>query len=271
MEFTPQEVSFVLPALLGLLITDLLCACMVSAITLHGVSDPRLFCHFTNYMPKTVLVERQPDAMMQIMLVGALMLALLVVYTACNTFVDYQGHMMGSLMEMTAYAPRAVCSLPNPLVQLLRRAEDREAVMTRLTNDLFSLSEFYHHGPEDMTIADAEVCGCVRHSLWHQCAADAAHSVFHHLHGICVFYFNRIMNRALPGPGQRPDWRYQCAGGRHARGYARGAIVYQQALERRNSPTKTTDSLKAAARACRSERPISMKAWWHLGSSRRLW
>jgi ATP-binding cassette subfamily B protein len=45
------------------------------------------------------LEANAPDALSQIYTMGCVMLALVVLYTACHTFIDYKGHMMGALME----------------------------------------------------------------------------------------------------------------------------------------------------------------------------
>ena len=173
---------------LGLLITDLLCACMVSAIAL-------ILPLCTSYITKTVLVERQPDAMMQIMLVGALMLALLVVYTACNTFVDYQGHMMGSLMESDMR--HELFAHYQTLSFSFYDEQKTGQLMTRLTNDLFSLSEFYHHGPEDMTIAVLKLVGVFVILFSINVPLTLLILCFMPCMATYAFYFNRIMNRAL--------------------------------------------------------------------------
>ncbi|HMT21477.1 MAG TPA: ABC transporter transmembrane domain-containing protein, partial [Promineifilum sp.] len=68
------------------------CAFVVSAVTL-------LLPLCIRYVTRNVLEENAPDALKQIYLMGAIMLALVVIHTLCSLFVDYQGHMMGALME----------------------------------------------------------------------------------------------------------------------------------------------------------------------------
>src|SRR5713101_5609502 len=71
---------------------DMACAFIVSAITL-------ILPLCTRYITKNVLEGNTPTAFNQIHTMGAVMLVLVVIHTVCNTFVDYQGHMMGTLME----------------------------------------------------------------------------------------------------------------------------------------------------------------------------
>jgi len=98
-----------------------------------------------------------PNALNQIYTIGAVMLALVIVHTVCNTFIDYQGHMMGTFMES---------DMRNELFahyqKLSFRFYDEQRtgqLMTRLTNDLEALSELYHHGPEDIFIASLRFFG----------------------------------------------------------------------------------------------------------------
>jgi ABC-type multidrug transport system fused ATPase/permease subunit len=79
------------------------------------------------------------------------MLALVAIQTVCTLFVDYQGHVMGAKMER---------DMRRELLEHYQRLSfsfyDRQRtgqLMTRMTNDLFSLAELYHHGPEDLAIA----------------------------------------------------------------------------------------------------------------------
>jgi ATP-binding cassette subfamily B protein len=77
---------------LGLFFADMACAFIVSATTL-------ILPLCARYITKNVLVGSAPNALSQIYAMGAVMLGLVLVHTACNMFVDYQGHMMGALME----------------------------------------------------------------------------------------------------------------------------------------------------------------------------
>ena len=114
---------------------------------------PLLARHITG----NVLANGKPDALTQIYMVGAAMLALVVVHTACNTFVDYQGHMMGTLMESDMR--QELFAHYQKLSFGFYDEHKTGQLMTRLTNDLESLSEFYHHGPEDLLIATFKFVG----------------------------------------------------------------------------------------------------------------
>jgi ATP-binding cassette, subfamily B, bacterial len=128
----------------GLLFADLLCALAVSATTL-------IIPLCARYITKDVLEEITPDALSRIYGMGVVMLLLVAIYVICNSFVDYQGHMMGALMERDMRA-----ELFEHYQKLSFRFYDEERtgqLMTRLTNDSFDMSELYHHGPEDIVIS----------------------------------------------------------------------------------------------------------------------
>jgi len=127
-----------------LLLADLACALAVSVATL-------LIPLCVRYITKNILAEITPTTLSQIYGMGVVMLALVVIYVVCNSFVDYQGHMMGALMERDMRA-----ELFEHYQKLSFRFYDEQRtgqLLTRLTNDSFDLSELYHHGPEDIIIS----------------------------------------------------------------------------------------------------------------------
>ena len=129
---------------LGLFLSDMLCALVVSGTAL-------LIPLCANYITKNLLGSHQPDALSQIYGIGVLMLVLVLIHTACNLFVDYQGHLMGAKMERDMRA-----ELFEHLQKLSFSYYDEQKtgqLMTRITNDSFALAELFHHGPEDIVIS----------------------------------------------------------------------------------------------------------------------
>ncbi len=139
---TKKFLSYYRPYL-GLFIAVMICAFFVAAISL-------VFPLCIRYITKNVLEGGAPDALNQIFMVGALMLALIAVQTVCSFFVDYRGHAMGAMMESDMRS-----ELFDHYEKLSFRFYDDHKtgqLMSRITNDLFSLAELYHHGPEDYVI-----------------------------------------------------------------------------------------------------------------------
>src|SRR5208337_3252148 len=135
----------------GLLLADLLCAIIISAAAL-------MLPVCANFITKNLLAkEGAPGALDKIYTLGAAMLALVALQAVCNLFVDYEGHVMGAKMER---------DMRRELFEHYQRLSfsfyDRQRtgqLMARITNDLLSLAELYHHGPEDLAISGLELIG----------------------------------------------------------------------------------------------------------------
>ncbi len=173
---------------LGLLCADMLSAFIISLVSL-------LLPLVTRYITKDVLEANTPSALSQIYIMGAVMLVLVVIHTLCNMFVDYKGHMMGAMMESDMRS-----ELFEHYQKLSFSFYDEQKtgqLMTRLTNDLFWLSELYHHGPEDITISILKFLGAFIILITVNVELTLLVFLFLPVMGIYAFYFNRKMNIAL--------------------------------------------------------------------------
>lgn len=173
---------------LRLLLTDLACAFVLSAITL-------LIPLCVRYITQNILGTDMPDALNQIYLMGAFMFMLVVIQVACNTFIDYQGHMMGAKMER---------DMRNELFDHYQKlsfsfydGQKTGQLMSRITNDLFWLSELFHHGPEDIAIALLKFTGAFFILLHINVQLTVIVFLFLPVMAVYSFYFNRKMNVAL--------------------------------------------------------------------------
>jgi ATP-binding cassette subfamily B protein len=173
---------------LGLFVADLVAAVIVSAVTL-------LLPLCIRYLTKNLLEGNAPNALNQIYLVGALMLALVLIHALGNTFVDYQGHLMGARMESDMRQ-----ELFDHYQKLSFRFYDEQKtgqLMTRLTNDSFALAELFHHGPEDIIISLLNFAGAFVILL--NINAELALLIFLFLPIMAVYavHFNTKMKRAM--------------------------------------------------------------------------
>ena len=121
----------------------LFCADMGASvlISLLGMIYPIM----TNRMLNDYIPNKKYNA---IIIAGVTVLALYVVRLYLRYFVQYQGHMIGTYMQ---------AQMRTELFTHLERLpfsffDDHEtgAIMTRMTNDLFEVSELAHHGPENL-------------------------------------------------------------------------------------------------------------------------
>lgn len=173
---------------LGLLVADLVCACVVSAVTL-------ILPLCARYITKNILEGNAPNVLGQIYTVGALMLALVAVYLVCNTFVDYRGHMMGTLMESDMR--RDIFAHFQKLSFRFYDQQQTGQLMTRVTNDLEAISELCHHGPEDMLIGVLKFVGVFAILSTINPGLTLIVFLFFPVMIVYAMYFNKTMNRAL--------------------------------------------------------------------------
>ena len=83
-----------------------------------------------------------------IIIAGSCVLALYFVRMLLRYFVQYQGHMVGTYMQ--AQMRRELFAHLERLPFSFFDDNETGAIMTRMTNDLFEVSELAHHGPENL-------------------------------------------------------------------------------------------------------------------------
>lgn len=85
------------------------------------------------------------------------LLALYLIQTACKYYVTYQGHLMGTYMERDMRK-----DLFDHYERLSFSYYDKNntgQMMSKLVSDLFEISEFAHHGPENLFICSIKIVG----------------------------------------------------------------------------------------------------------------
>jgi len=179
---------------LGLFISILLCAFIVAAITL-------ILPLCTRYITKNVLEGHSPGALVQIYWMGALMLVLVAVHTACNMYIAYRGHAMGAMMEN---------DLRSELFEHYQKlsfsfydGQKTGQLMSRITHDLFLLSELYHHGPEDYVIYLVKFTGAFVVLMGINAKLTLAVFIFLPVMALYSYYFSKRMHRALKANKER--------------------------------------------------------------------
>ncbi len=141
---TKKLLSYYKPYL-GLFFADMFFALVAAAISL-------VFPMIVRYITNNVLVNYElPEATPIIIQLLFVMLGLALLEFASNYFIAYKGHMMGAKME---YDMRN--DLFGHYQKLSFNFYDNQKtgqLMSRITNDLFDISELCHHGPEDIVIS----------------------------------------------------------------------------------------------------------------------
>lgn len=109
------------------------------------------------YIQSNLTVWSASVAVRNILLVVAVMLALLLIEMYSTFFISYYGHVMGAKIEydmrnrlFSHYQELSFSFFDNQKVGQL---------MSRVTNDLFDISEMLHHGPEEIVISAIKLFG----------------------------------------------------------------------------------------------------------------
>ncbi|AGC68683.1 multidrug resistance ABC transporter ATP-binding and permease protein [Thermoclostridium stercorarium subsp. stercorarium DSM 8532] len=131
---------------------DMFCALVLSAIDLF-------FPKLVQYLLDEVYGKRPPDMIKIILLAGLGLLALYIIRYFCQRYITAQGHIMGARME--ADMRRDLFSHLQKLSFSFYDNANTGTLMSRMTNDLFDISELAHHGPEDLFISVIKIAGAV--------------------------------------------------------------------------------------------------------------
>ena len=125
----------------GLFAVDLLLIVISSAAFL-------LFPLVSGYLTGEVLSSFDEGTQRRLLLCGAVLLALILIRSACNVCYGFLGHCMGAKMERNMRRELFAHYERQSFAFHSRRSAG--SLMTVLSNDLTSMTELFHHGPEDL-------------------------------------------------------------------------------------------------------------------------
>ncbi len=134
----------------GLFFSDMVFAILGAAVTL---AIPLI----VRYITTTVVLLPGEEALQIILRLGAAMVAMVALECFCNFYIAYYGHIMGAKIEH---------DMRNEIFEHYQKLSftffDNQKVgqlLSRITSDLFDISELLHHGPEDVTISFIKFIG----------------------------------------------------------------------------------------------------------------
>ena len=134
----------------GLFLADMAFAMIGAAITL-------VIPLMVRYITGTVVLLPIEEASSTIIRLGIFMVLLVIVEGYCNYFIGYYGHVMGAKIEHDMrneifghYQKLSFAFFDNQKVGHL---------LSRITSDLFDITELLHHGPEDVVISAIKLLG----------------------------------------------------------------------------------------------------------------
>lgn len=109
------------------------------------------------YITHTVIYMEPSLALPMVLKLGALMLFLVLVEVYSNFFITYYGHVMGAKIEYDMRS--AIFAHYQKLSFNFFDNQKVGQLMSRITNDLFDITELLHHGPEDIVISVIKLVG----------------------------------------------------------------------------------------------------------------
>ena len=170
-----------------LFLADMFCASVAAGVTL-------VFPMVTRYITGTIL-QKEPIEFSMIYKLGIFLIVLVIVEYFCNYFIAYQGHVMGAKMERDLRSE--LFAHYQKLSFSFYDDQKTGQLMSRLTNDLFSLTELYHHGPEDLIISIIKFVGAFIILL--NINVELTLVVFAFIPFMILFasYYNKQMNKAF--------------------------------------------------------------------------
>ena len=129
---------------------DMVCALIAAGINLA-------FPLVVRYIATDLLQPPLPETLKPFIMIAVVMVMMTIIEYFCNFYITFCGHVMGAKMEY---------DLRNELFSHLQKLsfnyydnQKTGQVMSRLTNDLFEITELYHHGPEDLLISVVKLSG----------------------------------------------------------------------------------------------------------------
>ena len=130
-----------------LFIIDMICAFIISVFNL-----------VYPFITKEIINNYVPNKFLYLLLAAAgLLLGLYVIKAALNYVLQYWGHLVG--VRMQADMRRELFNHLQKLPFSYFDDNKKGVIMSRMTNDLFEISELAHHGPEDVFLSLVTLIG----------------------------------------------------------------------------------------------------------------
>ncbi len=147
------------------------------------------------YITSEVVHFEGNKALETIVILGAVMVGLVLVEMGCNLFITYYGHMMGAYME--ADMRRDIFGHYQKLTFSFYDNQKVGGLLSRITSDLFDITELLHHGPEDLVISIIRIVGAFIILMSINVPLTIVAFAFVPVIAVYAYYFNRKMKRAF--------------------------------------------------------------------------
>lgn len=168
--------------------SDMFFAIMGAAVTLI---IPLIIRYITN----EVVYFEPTEARRMVFLLGTCLLALVLLEIFCNFYIAYYGHMMGAKMESDMR--RDIFGHYQKLTFAFYDNQKVGHLLSRITSDLFDISELLHHGPEDLVISIIKIIGSFIILLMVNVKLALVAFAFIPVMAVYAFYYNGKMKKAF--------------------------------------------------------------------------
>lgn len=172
----------------GLFYSDMFFATLGAAVTL-------IIPLIVRYITNEVIYFDAAAAKRAIMTLGAAMIGLVALEVFCNFYIAYYGHIMGAKMEANMRS-----DIFGHYQKLTFAFYDNQKVghlLSRITSDLFDISELLHHGPEDLVISIIKIIGSFIILLMVNVKLALIAFAFIPVMALFAFYYNGKMKKAF--------------------------------------------------------------------------
>lgn len=173
---------------MGIFIADMIFAILAAVVSL-------VIPLVVRYITSDVVFRDSSVALAQITRLGIFMLLLIAGQCFCNFFISNYGHVMGAKIE---YDMRA--EIFAHYQKLSFRFYDDQKVgqlMSRITSDLFDITELLHHGPENLVISVIKIIGAFVIMMSISPRLTAAAFILVPFMLFYAFFFNKKMKKAF--------------------------------------------------------------------------
>ncbi len=129
---------------------DLFCAAFIGAVDLA-------FPQLLRFLTRTLFLEDSSKILTALPVIGIVLFIAYVLQAGCKYYVSCQGHVMGARMERDMR--KELFDHYEKLSFSYYDENNTGQMMSRLVSDLFDISEFAHHGPENLFISLVKIVG----------------------------------------------------------------------------------------------------------------
>ena len=172
----------------GVFFKDMFFAIMASAVAL-------VIPLVVRYVTSTVIYMDRDKAMKTLVIIAVVVTLLILFQCYCNYYISNYGHVMGARIEYDMRAEIFAHFQKMPFSFY----DDQKVgqLMSRITSDLFDITELLHHGPENITISVIKIIGALIILMSINVKLAFAAFVLIPFMIMYAYFFNKRMKRAF--------------------------------------------------------------------------